>query len=949
MIRKLLIYFYVIASISSLNCAEFPLISETEKSRPADGIVRTSTLPKIIHMSSTSAIVVDQNQTLDRLEIFDEVVWMVSITGSDIDGDGSPENPFASIQNGIIHAADGDTILVHPGEYFENINFLGKNIVVTSVMSDQVDENQIYQTIINGNNNGTTVTFENGEDSTAVLNGFAITGGSGTYFNDGLFNHQTNGGGILCLNSSPVLKKVNINENILNGFSQFNGAGIYSYNSTFKLQESRISNNILNSAHSNGAAVYCLDSAPVITNVIINNNVQFEGNPNSTIIYLDNTNLIVNNNTIYNNILYSGAGLARADNNSHLSIKNSILWNNYPYNIVGSLNDNNVDGELTISYSNLQSGLDSISDENLNVNWLGENIDAIPLLIDPAGGDFNLHFGSPCIDSGDPSSSLDPDNSPADMGALYYDHSQDDNPTVTFTLNSLNLNTGTVEVWIENNSPIYGGFQFNMTGIQVSDAVISDLYPDYYITYSNDGLILAWSLSQTLIEPGYQKLCTIFFDDIIGDQLCIEDGLFPNSEGGNFDNIDYGDCRSLIELQLQHFTNVINGFENEYLEFSDTTGYGFFPVILVEDVIGGVDIGDEIGLFDYNGQINTGDCDDNYGEILVGAGVWQGGPLHITAYGAMDFCDDGDDDYGQYSGWINGNPMVIRVWRASENHEYEVIVGNGNDLVWSEEDINIQHIMPVTRLPYDMNSDYATDAIDIELAINFLFGVYPLPDQVLSRIDFNLDGVINIFDLVNMINQIMGYEISISEIPVYASILINENTVFLDSDIDIAGIQLSIAPGLNLTGLVDESLNFEYNEGIIIIYSIEESSLIGRNPLFLYDGNLVISEVLISDKSGNSVEAGVSLLPTEFRIDGIYPNPFNSNTTIKFDLESDTILSLKIYDLLGREVDILLSDEFYYSGEYQVSWNPTQMASGIYFARLSRFGESDMVKIMLLK
>lgn len=949
MIRKLLIFCYLITIICGLIWAESALITNTDKNLPTNEIIQTSTTPRVFLESSTSAIVVGHNHIPDRLAVFDEVVWNISIAGSDIDGDGSSGNPFGSIQNGIFHAADGDTVLVHPGEYYENINFLGKNIVVTSVVSDLNDDSPIYQTIINGTNNGTTVTFENGEDSTAVLCGFTVTGGSGTYFNEGIFNHQTNGGGILCLNSSPVLNKLNIKENILNGFSQFNGAGIYSDNSTFTLQNSRISNNILNSAHSNGAALYCRNSAPVITNVIMNNNVQFEGNPNSTIIYLSNTDLLVNNTTIYNNILYSGAGLARAENNSHLSINNSILWNNYPNNIVGSTNDNSDDSELTVSYSNLQSGLDSISDANLIVNWLGENIEANPLLVDPESDDFNLHFGSPCIDAGDPSSSLDPDNSLADMGALYYDHSQDDNPTVTFTLNSLNLNSGTVEVWIENNSPIYGGFQFNTMGIQISDVVITNQYSDYYINFSNDGLILAWSLSQTLIDPGYQKLCTIYFDDILGDQLCIEDGLFPNIEGGNFDNIDYGDCRSLIEFPLQHFTNVINGFEDEYLEFSDTTGYGLFPVIMVEDVIGGVDIGDEIGLFDYNGQLNTGDCDDNYGEILVGAGVWQGGPLHITAYGAMDFCDDGDDDYGQYSGWISGNPMVIRVWRASENHEYEVIVGNGNDLIWSEENIDIQHLMPVTWLPYDMNSDYATDETDIELAINYLFAVYPHPDQVLSRIDFNVDGFINIFDLINMINQIMDYDINILEIPAQASILMNDDTVFLDSDVDVAGIQLSVTSGLNLFGSVDGSFNFEYNEGIIIIYSTDGSSLIGRKPLFSYDGNIVISDILISDKKGNPIEVGLAYLPTEFRIEGIYPNPFNSNTKIRFDLNNDTILSLKIYDVLGREVDVLMQDKFYYSGEYQISWNPDHLASGIYFARLSSIGESDKIKVMLLK
>ena len=115
-----------------------------------------------------------------------------------------------TIQTGIEAALGGDIVLVAPGTYVENINFLGKEITVQSESGSDV-------TVIDGNQAGSVVYFDNGETEGAVLEGFAIRNGN-----------AYDGGGIFCLSSSPTITNCTISENI----ALADGGGIHCRNSS---------------------------------------------------------------------------------------------------------------------------------------------------------------------------------------------------------------------------------------------------------------------------------------------------------------------------------------------------------------------------------------------------------------------------------------------------------------------------------------------------------------------------------------------------------------------------------------------------------------------------------------------------------------------------------------------------------------------------------------------
>ncbi len=90
-----------------------------------------------------------------------------------------------------------------------------------------------------------------------------------------------------------------------------------------------------------------------------------------------------------------------------------------------------------------------------------------------------------------------------------------------------------------------------------------------------------------------------------------------------------------------------------------------------------------------------------------------------------------------------------------------------------------------------------------------------------------------------------------------------------------------------------------------------------------------------------------NVLPAEFALRQNYPNPFNPVTNIEYDLPVDGNIELKIYDIAGRLIKTLMN-EFKTAGSYLVSFNASDLSSGVYFYSMNFDGKQIGVRRMTL-
>jgi hypothetical protein len=107
--------------------------------------------------------------------------------------------------------------------------------------------------------------------------------------------------------------------------------------------------------------------------------------------------------------------------------------------------------------------------------------------------------------------------------------------------------------------------------------------------------------------------------------------------------------------------------------------------------------------------------------------------------------------------------------------------------------------------------------------------------------------------------------------------------------------------------------------------------------------------IFIDTASGNVGVGNISgNIPNEYKLDQNYPNPFNPSTNIKYQIPNNGFVSLKVYNVLGKEVTTLVNEEKK-AGYYEVKFSNNQLPGGVYFYMLQANGFTETKKLILVK
>ncbi len=149
-----------------------------------------------------------------------------------------------------------------------------------------------------------------------------------------------------------------------------------------------------------------------------------------------------------------------------------------------------------------------------------------------------------------------------------------------------------------------------------------------------------------------------------------------------------------------------------------------------------------------------------------------------------------------------------------------------------------------------------------------------------------------------------------------------------------------------MTAVIWENIGFVVGHGNSNspkTYSFTDDSPLGGSK-FQYR----LKQIDTDGKYEYSDEIEVEIIPSKFALYQNYPNPFNPSTKIKYQIPEVSFVTLKVYDVLGKEVAALVNEEKQ-AGNYEVEFNAINLPSGIYFYRLQTGNFVATKKMVLMK
>ncbi|VAX18982.1 5'-Nucleotidase domain protein [hydrothermal vent metagenome] len=795
-------------------------------------------------------------------------------------------NDQPTIQVGIVSSSNGDTILVSPGTYYENINFNGKNIVLGSLFLTTRDTSYISQTVIDGNQQGCVVVFESGEDSTTVLSGFTITNGvvpidsllgggiscknnsnlTLSYLkilnNESLSGDYQYGGGILILDSEVEIRNCIISENRAR-----RGGGINLENSNVNISNSEISNNEV-SKNGRGGGIWSRDSEMLIKNTKINSNNAFH--PLSSLgnltegggVYLRNCQGKMDSIEVsYNHSDWVGGGLAIYD--SDFIIKNSLIIGNS-----ANLLSNNGEGG-GIYYVNINEGYSlKLHDVRIENNYA-----------ESSGGGISYYSEIPSAPFKNVTIKNNRSNNIGGGISTYSNLSLYDSSNCSIFLNNAPNGGSDVEMLLWNGATSYEMFldtftvsdpdeyhisEISNTILHYNHAVYSSIYSDIYVSPSGFDNNSGTSKEDPLMTIK-TALTRIKVDSTNNRIIHLAPGIFSkstNEELFPMSSRDYitikGTSADSTILNGDGTTRIIDALKRKKVSFENITiqnGYGYKG--------GGIAVSGEDVIIK-----NLVICNNESESSGSGIYVLNSERIDLINLTVTDNISNNNDDL--YDGGI-GSAGVYNL---------NII----NCIAYSNTPTNLSFATYPPVFPHGGKNTVNISNSNIE-------GGYE---------EINIGG-----DDTVVVNWLEGN--------------IDEDPQFVGGD----------PFDYNLTDTsqcINAGTPFFVWEGDTLI-NLSPEEYIGEAP----DMGALESDVLIS------VE-GEETLPTVFKLEQNYPNPFNPSTTIKYSIPSvgtrhASSVRLVVYDLLGREVTTLVNKK-QSAGNYEIPFDASNLTSGLYIYRL---------------
>jgi hypothetical protein len=241
--------------------------------------------------------------------------------------------------------------------------------------------------------------------------------------------------------------------------------------------------------------------------------------------------------------------------------------------------------------------------------------------------------------------------------------------------------------------------------------------------------------------------------------------------------------------------------------------------------------------------------------------------------------------------------------------------------------------------PGDVNGDDSANVQDIVLIVGYILDGEAGFD--LGCADANGDGAVNVQDIVVIVNMILGGRSAADATE--ATLNVTNGSVSVKANGFVGAVQMTLNHGSDFTiELTDKAMIADYrtngNSTTLIVVAPE------GEELFEASGDFTIEEVIVANENSQATIA----MPTELTLSKAYPNPFNPSTTFDVYVPVEGAVSLSVYNVMGQLVDVIHSGSMA-EGSHSITWNASNMTSGMYFVRAQSTSGISVQKVMLMK